>query len=333
MANQTAISCTMMRGGTSRGPYFLAGELPADDATRDRVLLAAMGSPDDRQIDGVGGATTLTSKVAIVSLSDHPWADVDYLFAQVSVDRAFVDYSPTCGNMLAGVGPFAIDRGLVPSDDPRTVIHIRNVNTDSLIEAVVETPDGYVEYDGDTVIDGVPGKASPILLNFMEVIGSKTGALFPTGKRKEVIEGVEVSCVDVAMPMVLTTAESMGVRGDESKAELDANRELLEKLEAVRVVAGEKMGLGDVRGKVIPKFGILSRPRRGGALTSRYFVPTDCHSTHAVSGAICVGSCALVPGDRGRRYCGNQRGVLRAGGDRAPQRFHHRGVRAERGRG
>ena len=197
MANQTAISCTMMRGGTSRGPYFLAGELPADDATRDRVLLAAMGSPDDRQIDGVGGATTLTSKVAIVSLSDHPWADVDYLFAQVSVDRAFVDYSPTCGNMLAGVGPFAIDRGLVPSDDSRTVIHIRNVNTDSLIEAVVETPDGYVEYDGDTVIDGVPGKASPILLNFMEVIGSKTGALFPTGKRKEVIEGVEVSCVDV----------------------------------------------------------------------------------------------------------------------------------------
>jgi 2-methylaconitate cis-trans-isomerase PrpF len=176
------------------------------------------------------------------------------------------------------------------------VIHIRNVNTDSLIEAVVETPDGYVEYDGDTVIDGVPGKAAPILLNFMEVIGSKTGALFPTGKRKEVIEGVEVSCVDVAMPMVLTTAESMGVRGDESKAELDANRELLEKLEAVRVVAGEKMGLGDVRGKVIPKFGILSRPRRGGALTSRYFVPTDCHPAHAVTGAICVGSCALVPG-------------------------------------
>ena len=333
MANQTAISCTMMRGGTSRGPYFLAGELPADDATRDRVLLAAMGSPDDRQIDGIGGATTLTSKVAIVSLSDHPWADVDYLFAQVSVDRAFVDYSPTCGNMLAGVGPFAIDRGLVPSDDPRTVIHIRNVNTDSLIEAVVETPDGYVEYDGDTVIDGVPGKASPILLNFMEVIGSKTGALFPTGKRKEVIEGVEVSCVDVAMPMVLTTAESMGVRGDESKAELDANRELLEKLEAVRVVAGEKMGLGDVRGKVIPKFGILSRPRRGGALTSRYFVPTDCHSTHAVSGAICVGSCALVPGTVADGIAETKGRVLRAGGDRAPQRFHHRGVRAERGRG
>ena len=156
MANQTAITCTMMRGGTSRGPYFLAGELPADDATRDRVLLAAMGSPDDRQIDGIGGATTLTSKVAIVSPSDHPWADVDYLFAQVSVDQAFVDYSPTCGNMLAGVGPFAIDRGLVSPDDPRTVVNIRNVNTDSLIEAVIETPEGSVEYDGDTVIDGVP---------------------------------------------------------------------------------------------------------------------------------------------------------------------------------
>ena len=296
MANQIAIPCTMMRGGTSRGPYFLAGELPDDDSARDRVLLAAMGSPDHRQIDGIGGATTLTSKVAIVSPSDHPWADVDYLFAQVSVDRAFVDYGPTCGNMLAGVGPFAIDRGLVPSDDPTTVVQIRNVNTDSLIEAVVETPGGHVEYDGDTAIDGVPGRAAPILLNFMEVIGSKTGALFPTGHRKELIEGVEVSCVDVAMPMVLTTAESMGIRGDESKAELDANQALLERLEAVRVVGGEKMGLGDVSGKVIPKFGILSRPRRGGALTSRYFVPTDCHPAHAVTGAICVGSCALVPG-------------------------------------
>ncbi len=296
MANQIAIPCTMMRGGTSRGPYFLAGELPDDDSTRDRVLLAVMGSPDHRQIDGIGGATTLTSKVAIVSPSDHPWADVDYLFAQVSVDRAFVDYGPTCGNMLAGVGPFAIDRGLVPSDDPRTVVQIRNVNTDSLIEAMVETPGGCIEYDGDTAIDGVPGRAAPILLNFMEVIGSKTGALFPTGHRKELIEGVEVSCVDVAMPMVLTTAESMGIRGDESKAELDANQTLLERLEAVRVVGGEKMGLGDVSGKVIPKFGILSRPRRGGALTSRYFVPTDCHPAHAVTGAICVGSCALVPG-------------------------------------
>ena len=296
MARQTAISCTMMRGGTSRGPYFLAGDLPADETTRDEVLLAAMGSPDQRQIDGVGGATTLTSKVAIVSPSDHPWADVDYLFAQVSVDKAFVDYSPTCGNMLAGIGPFAIEHGLVPSDDPRTVVNIRNVNTDSLIEAVVETPEGYVEYDGGTAIDGVPGTAAPILLNFMDVVGSKTGALFPTGQRKEIIEGVEVSCVDVAMPMVLTTAESMGIRGDESKAELDADRALLEKLEAVRLVAGEKMGLGDVRGKVIPKFGILSRPRHGGALTSRYFVPTDCHAAHAVSGAICVGSCALVPG-------------------------------------
>lgn len=296
MANQTAIPCTMMRGGTSRGPYFLARELPPDDSTRDRVLLAAMGSPDHRQIDGMGGATTLTSKVAIVSPSDHPRADVDYLFAQVSVDWALVDYSATCGNMLAGVGPFAIERGLVPADDPGTVVHIRNVNTDSLIEAVVETPDGCVEYDGDTAIDGVPGRAAPILLNFMEVIGSRTGALFPTGHRREPIEGVEVSCMDVAMPMVLTTAGSMGIRGDESKAELDARPELLERLEAVRVAAGEKMGLGEVRGKVIPKFGILSRPRRGGALTSRYFVPTDCHAAHAVSGAICVGSCALVPG-------------------------------------
>ena len=203
MAGQTAIPCTMMRGGTSRGPYFLARELPADEPARDRVLLAAMGSPDHRQIDGMGGATTLTSKVAIVSPSAHDWAQVDYLFAQVSVERAFVDYGPTCGNMLAGVAPFAIDRGLVAADDPRTVVHIRNVNTDSLIEAVVETPGGRVEYDGGAVIDGVPGSAAPILLNFMEVVGSKTGALFPTGSRRERILGVEVSCVDAAMPMVL----------------------------------------------------------------------------------------------------------------------------------
>lgn len=296
MARQTAIPCTMMRGGTSRGPYFLARELPADEPGRDRVLLAAMGSPDHRQIDGMGGATTLTSKVAIVSPSAHDWADVDYLFAQVSVDRAFVDYGPTCGNMLAGVGPFAIDRGLAPADDPRTVVHIRNVNTDSLIEAVVETPGGSVEYDGDAVIDGVPGSAAPILLNFMDVVGSKTGALFPTGRRRERILGVEVSCVDVAMPMVLAAAEGMGVRGDEGKRELDANRELLDKLEAVRLEAGERMGLGDVRGQVIPKFGLLSRPRRGGALTSRYFTPADCHAAHAVSGAVCVGSAALASG-------------------------------------
>lgn len=296
MARQTAIPCTMMRGGTSRGPYFLARELPADEPGRDRVLLAAMGSPDHRQIDGMGGATTLTSKVAIVSPSAHDWADVDYLFAQVSVDRAFVDYGPTCGNMLAGVGPFAIDRGLTPADDPRTVVHIRNVNTDSLIEAVVETPGGSVEYDGDAVIDGVPGSAAPILLNFMDVVGSKTGALFPTGRRRERILGVEVSCVDVAMPMVLAAAEGMGVRGDESKGELDANRALLDKLEAVRLEAGERMGLGDVRGQVIPKFGLLSRPRRGGAVTSRYFTPADCHAAHAVSGAVCVGSAALASG-------------------------------------
>lgn len=296
MAGQTAIPCTMMRGGTSRGPYFLARDLPADEPARDRVLLAAMGSPDHRQIDGMGGATTLTSKVAIVSPSTHDRADVDYLFAQVSVDRAFVDYAPTCGNMLAGVGPFAIDRGLAPADDPRTVVRIRNVNTDSLIEAVVETPDGHVEYDGDAVIDGVPGSAAPVLLHFMDVVGSKTGALFPTGRRRERILGVEVSCVDVAMPMVLATAEGMGVRGDESKRELDANRALLDRLEAIRLAAGERMGLGDVRGQVIPKFGILSRPRRGGAVTSRYFTPADCHAAHAVSGAVCVGSCALVPG-------------------------------------
>ena len=286
----------MMRGGTSRGPYFLADDLPSDRNERDQVLLAAMGSPDNRQIDGIGGATTLTSKVAIISRSDHEWADVDYLFAQVSVDEPFVDYGPTCGNILSGVGPFAIENGLVPVNNSETVVKIRSVNTKSFAEAVVTTPSGEVEYEGDVAIDGVPGTAAPILVKFMGVIGSKTGSLFPTGNRKDVIEGVEASCVDVAMPMVLTTAKSMGIEGNESKAELDANKKLLERIEVIRIVAGEKMGLGDVHGKVIPKFGILSEPRYGGSITSRYFVPSDCHSAHAVSGAICVGSCALVPG-------------------------------------
>ena len=261
-----------------------------------RLLLAAMGSPDVRQIDGIGGAATPTSKVCMVSESDHPEADVDYLFAQVSVDRDFVDYGPTCGNMLSGIGPFAIEQGLVPVQDGETNVRIHAVNTGALIEAVVRTPGRRVEYDGDWAIDGVPGTAAAILLNFMDIVGGATGKLLPTGHVRDDIEGVAVTCIDVAMPMVIATAQSMGKTGYETKRELDADAGFLARLESIRRVAGARMGLGDVTGRVVPKFAILAPPRHGGSVTSRYFVPNVCHAAHAVTGAICVASCALVEG-------------------------------------
>ncbi|MES9944547.1 MAG: 4-oxalomesaconate tautomerase [Candidatus Thiodiazotropha sp.] len=293
---QTAIPCTMMRGGTSRGPYFKAADLPSDIATRDRVLLAVMGSPDARQIDGIGGATSLTSKVAIVSPSDHPHADVDYLFAQVSIDQAFVDTAPSCGNMLSGVGPFAIENAMLEAQDGETLVRIRNVNTDSLIDAIIQTPGGQVEYEGATAIDGVPGTAAPVVLNFREIVGTKTGALLPTGNAKDTIEGVEVTCIDVAMPMVIMAASSLGKTGHESKAELDADEAFLARMEGIRLAAGQLMGLGDVSGKVVPKVALLAGPRHHGNITSRYFVPDSCHAAHAVTGAICVAITTAVKG-------------------------------------
>ncbi len=292
---QKAIPCTMMRGGTSRGPYFLSENLPSDEQARDRVLLAVMGSPDIRQIDGIGGATTLTSKLAIVSPSEHPDADVDYLFAQVSIDRAFVDTGPSCGNILSGVGPFAIESGLVKAQDKETLIRIRNVNTNSFIDTTVQTPGGDIEYEGQTAIDGVPGTAAPIKLNFKGIVGSKTGALLPTGNPADIIDGIRVSCVDVAMPMVIIAAESVGKTGHESKDELDSDLELLNQLESIRQKASQLMGLGDARGKVIPKLGLLAAPQARGNITSRYFVPEVCHAAHAVTGAICVSVCTAIP--------------------------------------
>ncbi|AJQ92750.1 4-oxalomesaconate tautomerase [Gynuella sunshinyii] len=293
---QTAIPCTMMRGGTSRGPYFLATDLPADWATQEQVLLAAMGSPNRQQIDGIGGGTSLTSKAAILSRSSHPEADVDYLFAQVSIDKLYVDIAPSCGNILAGVGPFAIDAGLVKPVDDETVVRVRNVNTDKLIEVRVKTPNGQVEYEGDTRIDGVEGTAAPVLLNFLDVAGSKTGSLLPTGNVLDLIEGVPVTCIDAAVPMVLIAAHSLGKTGAESKIELDGDAELLAHIEKIRLAASWKMGLGDASGKVVPKVALVSAPRNGGTLTSRYFVPDNCHASHAVTGAICVSTSVLLPG-------------------------------------
>jgi len=296
MTKQIAIPCILMRGGTSKGPYFRMQDMPADPMKRDRFLLAAMGSPDARQIDGIGGADTLTSKVAMVGPSEREGVDVDYLFAQVSVDKAIVDTAPSCGNILAGVGPFAIETGMVEPTGKETSVVIYNVNTDSRIEAIVQTPDGAVSYEGDTSIDGVPGSAAPIRLNFMDIVGSKTDGLLPTGQLQEEIDGIPVTLIDVSVPMMILRAGDLGKTGYETPAELDADRAFFAKLEALRMEAGRRMGLGDVSGKVIPKVAMLAPPRTGGVIAARYFVPHKTHAAFAVTGGLCVATCAVLEG-------------------------------------
>ena len=293
---QTKIPCVMMRGGTSRGPFFLASDLPGDPQLRDEVLLAVMGSPHDYQVDGIGGANPLTSKVAIISKSRHAGVDVDYLFAQVLINEKLVDTKPNCGNMLVAVGPFAIESGLVPAGHPETTVRIFNVNTQARVDSIVQTPNGKVTYAGDAAIDGVPGTAAPIKLNFKSAVGAVTGKLLPTGRPLDVIDGVDVSCVDMAMPMVLIPAEQLGKTGHESADELDADKTLFTRMEAIRRKAGEMMGMGDVSRMVVPKVGLLAAPRQGGTITSRYFVPYSCHRAHAVTGTVCVASACAIPG-------------------------------------
>lgn len=293
---QTSIPCVLMRGGTSRGPYFLASDLPSEAIERDQVLLAAMGSPHEYQVDGIGGAMPLTSKVAIISKSTRPDADVDYLFAQVLITEALVDTKPNCGNMLVGVGPFAIEAGLVPATHPETVVRIYNVNTQALVESIVQTPNGRVTYEGTAAIDGVAGTAAPVKLNFTSAIGAVTGKLLPTGRPLDVIDGVDVTCVDVAMPMILMHAEQFGKTGRESAAELDADKALYARMEAIRRKAGVLMGLGDVSKLVVPKIALLAQPSKGGTISSRYFVPHSCHKAHAVTGTVCVASACAIPG-------------------------------------
>jgi len=293
--SQRAIPCVVMRGGTSKGPYFHARDLPEDRPTLEAVLLRAMGSPDVRQIDGIGGATTVTSKVAIVSPSDHANADVDYLFAQVDIERRLVDWEPTCGNMLSGVGPFAIEEGLIAAGADTTQLVVRNVNTDSFIDVVVQTPDGQVTYDGNCAIDGVPGTAAPIDLCFREVVGSQTGLLFPTGNTVDVLDGVEATCIDIAMPLVLVAAADIGLEGDEGVADIEDNAAFMERMQTIRHLAGKAMGLGDVAERVIPKFAIVARPAADGHLASRYLTPWQCHPAYAVSGSIATAAAAVVP--------------------------------------
>ncbi|MCB0194726.1 MAG: 4-oxalomesaconate tautomerase [Anaerolineae bacterium] len=291
---QTKIPCVLMRGGTSKGPFFNMQDLPSDPVLRDRVLLRIMGSPDVRQIDGIGGATSVTSKTAIISRADHPWAQIDYLFAQVAINEAVVDTSPSCGNILSAVAPYAIEQGLVPATNGETRVRIRNVNTNALIEAVVQTPDGCVTYEGDTSLSGVPGTGSPITLHLRNIVGSKTGKLLPTGNSRDVVNGVNVSCVDVAMPMVFVPASEMGKTGYESKAELDSDKDFLERLEQLRCAAAHLMGMGDVQGSVVPKIALVAEPQHKGQLASRYFTPKTAHPSYAVLGSICAATAATL---------------------------------------
>jgi 4-oxalomesaconate tautomerase len=285
-----------MRGGTSKGPYFLGEDLPRDSATRDRVLLAVMGSPDPRQIDGLGGADPLTSKVAIVSRSERPGVDVDYLFAQVVINEPLVDVSPNCGNMLAGVGPFAIERGLVRAQDPLTRVSIYMVNTGNRAVASIETPGGIVRYDGAAAIAGVPGTAAPIYIEFLDTAGSVCKALLPTRHARDTVEGIDVTCIDNGMPVVVIPAAALGKSGYESPAELDADTAFKARLERVRLAAGALMGLGDVTKKVVPKMTLIAPPRAGGHVSTRTFIPHRCHAAIGVLGAVSVATACVMPG-------------------------------------
>lgn len=296
---QHAIPFLFLRGGTSRGPYLNRADLPEDRETLARVLAAMMGAGHPLNIDGIGGGAAVTTKVAMLSRSDDPESDVDYLFAQVAVDRPAVDFKPTCGNILVGVGPAAIEMGLVPAQGDVTTVRIRAVNTGARVAARVRTRDGAVVYDGDTAIDGVPGSAAPVELVFRDVTGGATGAMFPTGSRTDIIEGVAVTCMDVAMPMVVARADAFGLTGRESAAELDADRAFFERMESVRRAAGRLMGMGDISESVTPKFGLLAPAARGGSAAVRYFMPWSCHPSLAVTGAQCVAACLLCPGTVG----------------------------------
>ena len=292
----TAIPAALMRGGTSKGLYFDAKDLPADKGLRDKVLLAAMGSPDIRQIDGVGGAHPLTSKVAVMSGSTRDDADVEYLFLQVVVDKAEVSDSQPCGNILAGVGPWAIEKGFVTAQDGVTPVRVYMVNTKSVAVAYVQTPDRKVDYEGDARIDGVPGTAAAIPIDFLDVAGSSCGALLPTGRAVDEIDGVQITCIDNGMPVVMLRASDFGLTGAESPAELEANEELKQRIEKIRLAIGPKMNLGDVAKKTVPKMTLISPPLAGGVVNTRSFIPHRVHEAIGVLGAVSVATACVLPG-------------------------------------
>ena len=301
-----------MRGGTSRGPFFLASDLPGDLATRNRVLLAVMGSPDKRQIDGLGGAHPLTSKVGIVSMGSKPGVALDFLFAQLQPDKDTVDTTPNCGNMLAAVLPFALECGLIQAQGDTTTVRVLTLNTDMQCDVTVQTPmtpsGRQVRYDGDARIDGVPGASAPITINFLDTAGSVCAGLLPTGRVRDRVtvdadpaQGLEgftldVTCIDNGMPLVMLRASDLGCTGQESVAELNADTRLKQRLEALRLKTGQLMGLGDVGKKSFPKMTLVSRPLAGGALNTRSFIPHVCHDAIGVLAAVTVGTACVLDG-------------------------------------
>lgn len=296
-----AIPCTVMRGGTSKGLYFHADALPRERAARDRVLLAAMGSPDVRQIDGMGGAHPLTSKVAIVSRSAAPGVDLDFLFAQLQPDKDTVDVTTNCGNMLAAVVPFALEIGLVAPRGELSTFRVRTINTDMACDVTVQTPDGRVRYDGEARIDGVPGTASPIAINFLDTAGSVCAGLLPTGRTRDEVDlpgagALAVTCIDNGMPMVMMRAADLGRTGYESVAELNGDTELKARLEALRLHLGERMGLGDVSAKSYPKMCLIAAPQHGGSIATRCFIPHVCHDAIGVLAAVTVATACVLDG-------------------------------------
>jgi 4-oxalomesaconate tautomerase len=301
---QAAVPCSVMRGGTSKGLYFVAADLPSTREARDRFLLAAMGSPDVREIDGMGGGHPLTSKVAVVNRSTRPGIDVDYLFLQVWPDRAEVSDQQNCGNILAGVGPFAIEKGLMAAQDGLTPVAIYMVNTDSKATAFVETPGGVVNYAGEARIDGVPGTHAPININFEDVAGSSCGSLLPTGNAVDEVDGIQVTCIDNGMPVVCLNAADFGITGYETPAELEANAQLRARVEEIRLAVGPMMNLGDVTNKTVPKMSLLAPAREGGLVSTRTFIPHRVHESIGVLGAVSVATACMIEGSVAAQIAG-----------------------------
>lgn len=283
------IHAIYMRGGTSKGPFFDLRDLPSDTDQMKEVLLKIMGSPDKKQIDGMGGATTVTSKVVMVQPSEREGIDVDYLFAQVFINEALVDIKPTCGNMMSGVAPFAIEKGWVKADDVKTIVNVYNINTDSKAEMHVETPGAEINYtDGSLVVDGVPGSGAPILMRLSDIEGGATGKLFPTGNVIDTVQGKELTLFDAGNLMIHMRAEDFDLTGMEKGNCFEDQTAFMSELESIRCEVGRLAGLGDVSNSVLPKIGLLTKPQKGGSIRSLYFTPKSFHPTHAVSGAVCV---------------------------------------------
>ena len=304
-SDQRAIACMLMRGGTSRGPFFLEADLPRDPAARERVLLAAMGSPDLRQIDGLGGAHPLTSKVGIVRPSTTPGVDLDFLFAQLQPASDQVDLTPNCGNMLAAVLPFALERGLLPLQEGVTSARILTLNTGMQCDVTVQTPGRKLRYGGEARIDGVPGTAAPVTIDFLDTAGSVCTGLLPTGRVRDRIAltgadgaplALDVTCIDNGMPMVLLRAADLGLGGHETVAELNADAPLRQTLEALRLAAGHLMGLGDVGARSYPKMCLVAPPANGGTIATRCFIPHVCHDAIGVLAAVTVATACMLEG-------------------------------------